>query len=137
MHASAGPAPESITDKIYEHTVKISEYKIAELPEVRHHYHPHTHTLNTHQVDLDHIASHKWEGFEVDVIDSVSDYLELLQHIFNFPLLRQLLQRPDFHIVYDSMSGVTGPYALATSLVCESCVWLACIVCLYIGAHSY
>lgn len=130
----AGPAPESITDKIYEHTVKISEYKIAELPEVRQQY-PHsplthalTRTHNTLQVDLDHIASHKWEGFEVDVIDSVSDYLELLQHIFNFPLLRQLLQRPDFHIVYDSMSGVTGPYAPPPYL-------FACGVFLVLCAH--
>lgn len=48
----------------------------------------------------------------MDIIDSVSDYLELLQTIFNFPLLRQLVQRPDFHFVYDSMSGVTGPYAV-------------------------
>ena len=48
----------------------------------------------------------------MDIIDSVSDYLELLQSIFNFPLLRQLVQRPDFHFVYDSMSGVTGPYAV-------------------------
>lgn len=69
------------------------------------------------QIDLSQISSHKWEGFEVDVIDSAADYLELLQTIFNFPLLRQLLQRPDFHFVYDSMSGVTGPYEALLSFL--------------------
>ena len=34
-YVGVGPAPESITDKIYEHTLKIAEYKIADLPDVR------------------------------------------------------------------------------------------------------
>lgn len=33
--ANGGPAPESVTDKIYENTTKIKEYKIAtDVPEV-------------------------------------------------------------------------------------------------------
>jgi len=92
--SNGGPAPESITDAIYTHTVKISEYKIATLPDI----------------DLSHLASHKWVGFEVDVIDSTAEYVALLKTIFDFSALRSLLTRPDFHFLYDSMHGVTGPY---------------------------
>lgn len=33
---NGGPAPESITDKIYENTTKIKEYLTVELPDVLH-----------------------------------------------------------------------------------------------------
>ena len=32
---NGGPAPEAITDKIYENTKTIKEYLIADLPDVR------------------------------------------------------------------------------------------------------
>jgi len=92
--ANGGPAPESITDAIFDHTLKISEYKLADVPEI----------------DLSKLQEHKMDGFSVEVIDSVDDYLALLKTIFDFESLRQLVTRPDFKFVYDSMNGVTGPY---------------------------
>eukprot|EP01102_Stenamoeba_stenopodia_P006399 TRINITY_DN1753_c0_g1_i1.p1 TRINITY_DN1753_c0_g1~~TRINITY_DN1753_c0_g1_i1.p1 ORF type:complete len:568 (+),score=145.43 TRINITY_DN1753_c0_g1_i1:130-1833(+) len=92
--ANGGPAPESITDLIFVQTEKLTEYKIADIEEV----------------DLSKLGTRSWEGFSVEVIDSVDDYLALLKTIFNFDSLQSLIKRPNFKLVYDSMSGVTGTY---------------------------
>jgi len=92
--ANGGPAPESITDAIFQHTLKITEFKTVDLPEV----------------DLSKIGSNNFGSFTVEVIDSVDDYLALLKTIFDFESLKQLVTRPDFKFVYDGMNGVTGPY---------------------------
>jgi phosphoglucomutase len=41
----------------------------------------------------------------------MSDYIPLLQSIFDFPKIRELLTRPNFKCLFDSLNGVTGPYA--------------------------
>jgi len=92
--SNGGPAPENITNAIYAHTLKISEFKSADIPEV----------------DLSKLGKHTWEGFEVEIIDSVDDYLQLMQQVFDFTALKNLIARKDFKFIYDSMSGVTGTY---------------------------
>jgi len=92
--SNGGPAPEGITNAIYEHTTKISELHIADIPEV----------------DLSKLGKHTFGNFEVEVIDSVDDYLQLMKTIFDFEALKKLIARPDFHFVFDSLSGVTGVY---------------------------
>ena len=47
---------------------------------------------------------------QVEVIDPVSDYAELMQQLFDFDAIRALL-RSGFRIVFDAMHAVTGPYA--------------------------
>lgn len=47
----------------------------------------------------------------VEVIDSVEDYGALLATVFDFPLLRSFVSRPDFSMVYDALAGVAGAYA--------------------------
>eukprot|EP00971_Amphidinium_carterae_P341764 6480741-Amphidinium_carterae.2 len=39
------------------------------------------------------------------------DHLALLKKCFNFEQIKMMVARPDFSMVYDSMSGVQGPYA--------------------------
>lgn len=97
--SNGGPAPENVTDKIYEITKSITEYKKADLPEV----------------DLSTLGVRKFgDAFEVEVIDSVKDYVELMQGIFDFPkLLSFFSSNPDFTILFDGMHGVTGPYGRA------------------------
>lgn len=87
--SNGGPAPEGITNSIYEYTTKITEFKIAELPEV----------------DLSKIGKHTFGNFTVDVIDSVDDYLQLLKTIFDFQALKNLIARKDFKFIFDSLSG--------------------------------
>ncbi|KAK8537092.1 hypothetical protein V6N13_042040 [Hibiscus sabdariffa] len=92
---SGQPAPESITDKIYGNTLSISEIKVAEIPDV----------------DLSRTGVTKYGNFTVEVIDSVSDYLELMESVFDFQLIKNLLTRPDFRFAFDAMHAVTGAYA--------------------------
>nr|VDD43391.1 unnamed protein product [Brassica oleracea] len=97
---NGGPAPESITDKIYENTKTIKEYPIAEdLP----------------IVDISAIGVSSFEGpggkFDVEVFDSADDYVKLMKSIFDFESIRKLLSSPKFSFCYDAMHGVAGAYA--------------------------
>ncbi|KAH9678029.1 phosphoglucomutase [Citrus sinensis] len=94
-YSSGQPAPESITDKIYGNTLSISEIKMADIPDV----------------DLSSLGVTNFGNFSVEVVDPVSDYLELMENVFDFPLIRSLLSRSDFRFVFDAMHAVTGAYA--------------------------
>lgn len=94
-YSSGQPAPESITDKIYGNTLSISEIKMAEIPDI----------------DLSHLGVTKYGNFSVEVIDPVSDYLELMESVFDFELIKGLLLRSDFRFTFDAMHAVTGAYA--------------------------
>ncbi|XP_015877994.3 phosphoglucomutase, chloroplastic isoform X1 [Ziziphus jujuba] len=94
-YSSGQPAPESITDKIYGNTLSISEIKIADIADV----------------DLSRLGVTKFGNFSVEVIDPVSDYLELLESVFDFQLIKSLVSRSDFRFIFDAMHAVTGAYA--------------------------
>jgi phosphoglucomutase len=92
---NGGPAPEKITDAIFANSRQISQYKIVdELPEV----------------DLSFIGITTLDGFEVEVIDSVSDYADLMQSMFDFAAIKRWLAA-GHSIKFDAMHAVTGPYA--------------------------
>lgn len=92
---SGQPAPESITDKIYGNTLSITEVKVADIPDV----------------DLSRLGTTKYVNFSVEVVDPVSDYLELMENVFDFQLIRSLLSRSDFRFTFDAMHAVAGAYA--------------------------
>ncbi|KAI8564701.1 hypothetical protein RHMOL_Rhmol03G0202100 [Rhododendron molle] len=94
-YSSGQPAPESITDKIYGNTLSISEIKMAEISDV----------------DLSSLGVTKYGNFSVEVVDPVSDYLELMENVFDFSLIRSLLSLADFRFIFDAMHAVTGAYA--------------------------
>eukprot|EP00270_Netrium_digitus_P003216 TRINITY_DN1364_c0_g1_i1.p1 TRINITY_DN1364_c0_g1~~TRINITY_DN1364_c0_g1_i1.p1 ORF type:complete len:644 (+),score=211.98 TRINITY_DN1364_c0_g1_i1:34-1932(+) len=94
-YSSGQPAPESITDKIYGNTLSITEVKQAAIPDI----------------DLGKLGVTKFGSFEVEVVDPVADYLELMQEVFDFDLIKGLLTRPDFKFKFDAMHAVTGAYA--------------------------
>jgi len=79
---------------IYEQTKTITEYKIADIPDV----------------DLSELKTYKFENTEIEVIDPYVDYIEMIEGIFDFNKLKELLTS-DFRFVFDAMNGVTGPYA--------------------------
>ncbi|KAI0295943.1 phosphoglucomutase [Russula brevipes] len=99
---NGGPAPENITDKIYANTKTISSYKVLDAP----------------AVDLSRLGDTTYGPLEVSIIDSVKDYLDLLQTIFDFDLIRSFLasHKEDFPVLFDGLHGVTGPYARAILL---------------------
>ncbi len=92
---NGGPAPEKITDAIFAHTKTISIYKIADVADV----------------NLDEIGTFKVAGMEVQVIDPVADYAELMEQLFDFGAIRALIAS-GVNIAIDSMGAVTGPYAV-------------------------
>eukprot|EP01024_Parvocaulis_polyphysoides_P019752 TRINITY_DN1902_c0_g1_i1.p1 TRINITY_DN1902_c0_g1~~TRINITY_DN1902_c0_g1_i1.p1 ORF type:complete len:565 (-),score=122.93 TRINITY_DN1902_c0_g1_i1:221-1915(-) len=93
---SGEPAPEKITNKIFDETKTITSYKMADFPDI----------------DLSKLGTHKFEGgFEVEVVDPVADYFELLEKVFDFKLIKSLLTRKDFRFIFDAMHAVTGAYA--------------------------
>ncbi|KAJ2306224.1 hypothetical protein IWW55_001551 [Coemansia sp. RSA 2706] len=93
---NGGPAPESVTDAIYQATCSIAEYKEAELAQ---------------PVDLVAIGVQRFGNVEVEIVDSVADYVELTKEIFDFELIRKFRQQnPKFTLLFDALSGVTGPY---------------------------
>lgn len=91
---NGGPAPEKITDAIYEATKTISEYRI----------------LDAADLDLDALGSFDLGNMVVEVIDPVADYADLMESLFDFPAIRAMFAG-GFTMSMDSMSAVTGPYA--------------------------
>ncbi|KAL1457144.1 hypothetical protein WDU94_001805 [Cyamophila willieti] len=100
--SNGGPAPDAVTENIYKITTQIKSYNIV--PNLK--------------VDISAIGQTCYEvdgkQFQVDVIDSVEVYLNLMKEIFDFSKLKALIKgssgRPAFKVLLDSMHGVTGPY---------------------------
>ncbi|PZO19623.1 MAG: alpha-D-glucose phosphate-specific phosphoglucomutase [Leptolyngbya foveolarum] len=94
--SNGGPAPEKVTSAIFEHTKSISEYQITD----------------TEDIDLDELGTKQVGEMTVEVVDSVADYAELMEQLFDFGKIRKLLEG-NFSMCMDSMHAVTGPYAKA------------------------
>ncbi|KZV38401.1 phosphoglucomutase, chloroplastic-like [Dorcoceras hygrometricum] len=62
-------------------------------------------------VDLSVLGVTDCGTFSVEVVDPVSDYLELMENVFDFELIRSLLSRPEFRFTFDAMHAVSGAYA--------------------------
>lgn len=101
---NGGPAPEKLTDEIYVNTTTLTEYKICnDFPSVD------ITVAGSTAVD----SADGSEGVVYEIIDSCKAHVDLLKTIFDFPSIQKLLNRDDFSMVYDTMSGVNGPYAKA------------------------
>lgn len=92
--ASGGQASESQTEAIYGCSQVLTRYRMAELP----------------TVDIDQQGVKHFGDFTVEVIDAVDDYANLMQSLFDFDRIRDLLQG-SFSLRFDAMHAVTGPYA--------------------------
>lgn len=91
---NGGPAPEEVTDRIFAETLKVTSYKIVE----------------TQDVDIDAIGVRDLAGMEVEVVDLVADYADLMETLFDFDAIRDHLGS-GFRVAFDAMHAVTGPYA--------------------------
>jgi phosphoglucomutase len=94
---NGGPAPEKVTEAIYDRTQVIASYKILEAADL----------------NLDRPSSFKLGTMEVEVIDSVAPYIRLMESLFDFDRLKDLLTSGKFRMCMDSLHAVTGPYAHA------------------------
>jgi phosphoglucomutase len=92
--ANGGPAPESVTDAIHAATLELDGYRI----------------LDAEAPSLDTPGQHRLGSMELLVIDGVDNYVALMQQLFDFERIGELL-RGDFRLAFDAMHAVTGPYA--------------------------
>jgi phosphoglucomutase len=92
--SNGGPAPEKVTEAIFARSKVIDSYKIAEIGEV----------------DIDKVGSFSAADMTVKVIDSVADYAELMESLFDFDAIRAMFSS-GFRMTFDAMHAVTGPYA--------------------------
>ncbi|MEH2056188.1 MAG: alpha-D-glucose phosphate-specific phosphoglucomutase [Nostoc sp.] len=95
--SNGGPAPEKVTEAIYDRSQVIDSYQILEAPDV----------------DLETLSESNLGETVVEVIDSVHDYQELMESLFDFDRIHQLLTRGNFQISIDALHAVAGPYAHA------------------------
>jgi len=91
---NGGPAPERVTEAIYATSRTIARYKMLEAADV---------ALNAPGVTT-------LGAMNVQVIDPVADYADLMEALFDFAAIRKLLSS-GFRIKFDAMHAVTGPYA--------------------------
>ncbi len=93
--ANGGPAAEKITNKIHTYSKNIFRYLTIEAADIK----------------LDECAEHKLGKANINIIDSVSEYAELMQGLFDFEQIKALFASGDFSMAFDAMHAVTGPYA--------------------------
>jgi phosphoglucomutase len=74
--------------------------------------------LGTSQVDLSKKGVTHFKGFDVEVIDSMQDYVALLKTIFDFGKLKSFVTRPDVKLLLDSMHGGMLVSPLLVRLFC-------------------
>ncbi|WP_425098232.1 alpha-D-glucose phosphate-specific phosphoglucomutase [Tropicibacter sp. S64] len=94
--ANGGPAPESVTEKIFAATKDITEYRIFE----------------TQNADLSALGEQTMGDMVIEVVDPVADYADLMASIFDFDALKALFAS-GFRMRFDAMHAITGPYAHA------------------------
>ena len=92
---NGGPAPEGVTEAMFQRTTEITEYRI----------------MDAQDVDLTVLGSTKLGDMVVDVVDPVTDYATLMEGLFDFPAIRAMFAA-GFRMRMDSMCAVTGPYAV-------------------------
>ncbi len=92
---NGGPAPEKITEAIYQRTQEITSYRIAESADL----------------PLDKPCEMQLGGMRIEVIDPVADYAQLMESLFDFERIHALFNSGLFSMRFDAMHAITGPYA--------------------------
>ncbi len=93
---NGGPAPEDVTNRIFEATKTLTHYDIWE----------------SQDVDLDAIGETTLGDMTVEIVDPVTDYATLMEQLFDFDAISALFAG-GFTMRFDAMYAVTGPYATA------------------------
>ncbi len=93
--ANGGPAPLRVTDAISDVAAGLTEYAAT----------------TTRDLPLDVVGSYPLGAMQVDVVDPVADYADLMATIVDIAAIRALFAR-GFTMRFDAMHAVTGPYAI-------------------------
>ena len=93
---NGGPAPETLTQAVYERTQALTAYTTSDAPDT----------------DLGTPGTRHIEHTQVEVIDPVADHAAVLRGLFDFDAIRALFAR-GFRLRLDAMWAVGGPSAKA------------------------
>ncbi len=93
---NGGPAPEKITEAIFNRSQSVESYNTTEWADI----------------SLDDCGEFLLDEMSVVVVNSVTDYSELMATLFDFEAIRRLFES-GFRMVFDAMHAVTGPYAIS------------------------
>lgn len=93
--ASGSAAPELLTDAIFAKTKQLHQYYYARFDDV----------------DLNNIQELQIDNLTISVINTVTDYAQLMTEIFDFTLLKEVIKNKSVNLCFDAMHAVTGPYA--------------------------
>ncbi len=92
--SNGGPAPESITNQIFQCSQSLKSYKISKIK----------------VPDLDKFGVFSFGLTSVEIIDGLKGYSDLMENIFDLDQISDFLKK-DFSLIFDAMHAVTGPYA--------------------------
>ena len=92
--ANGGPAPESVTEKIFVASRQLAGYRVME----------------TGEADLARLGTQAMGDMLIEVVDPVADHADLMESLFDFRAISALFQS-GFRMRFDAMNAVTGPYA--------------------------
>ncbi len=91
---NGGPAPQSVTERIYKQSLSIDHYL----------------TIDDLEFNLDKESEYEVGRTKISVINPFTEYETVFQEIFDFDRLRDLFEN-GFRMTFDGMHGVTGIYA--------------------------
>ncbi|MEY6433327.1 alpha-D-glucose phosphate-specific phosphoglucomutase [Thioalkalicoccus limnaeus] len=94
--SNGGPAPENVTEAIYARTLTIERYLTLEAP----------------PIDLEQLGTQRLGPLQIEILDPVADYADLMESLFDFDAIRYLFDSGLFRMRFDAMHAVTGPYAI-------------------------
>jgi phosphoglucomutase len=91
--SNGGPAPESVTEKIFEISKSLTAYKVAEID----------------GLDLELVGCRQFGEMEVEVVDGITDYVVMVKEIFDFTAIKVFLDaNPKFTFLFDAMNAGTN-----------------------------
>ncbi|HID96918.1 MAG TPA: alpha-D-glucose phosphate-specific phosphoglucomutase [Thermodesulfobacteriaceae bacterium] len=94
---NGGPSPEHVTDAIFKQSLNMDSYRIFEAEDL----------------NLDKPGETQLGTMTVQVFDSIIEYVELMESLFDFRKMENLIRSGEFSLIFDGMNAVTGPYARA------------------------
>ena len=100
-NSAGAPAAENITNKIYENTKIIKNYKILDSAE-----------KFSIEKDFSINIQGKVVIVLVRIVSTTHLYVETMKKLFDFEKLKILFARADFSFCFDGLHGVSGPYAV-------------------------
>ena len=94
---NGGPGTQAVMDRVEARSREINEYKI----------------WRGEEVDLSQLGASKLGSMNVEIIDPVADYAELMEELFDMDAIAAMFSG-GFSFLFDAMHAGTGPYARAS-----------------------